>query len=231
MIEDAPLLTLRSEFPRPDATLVAALKDAPTSQIVDALGGRGALDYRIKPMTGSDPLKTRLAGVAVTCHTGPSDNLALFGALVPARAGDVLVCATEFFEGSSVTGDLLIGMARNRGVAGLVTDGLVRDVPAMLSVGLPIFCTGVSANSPARNGPGTVGFPVTIGGVLVELGDVIVGDCDGVVVVPQAKLAETVRKLAAVRAAEADFERRVHDGLQLPDFLVELMELNRVSRV
>ena len=106
-----------------------------------------------------------MIGVAVTCNCGPADNLALFAALETAGPGDILVAATDACMSTSVTGDLLLGMARNRGVTALVTDGVVRDLVGILGVGLPVYCAGLSPNSPARNGPGSVGLPVVLGGV------------------------------------------------------------------
>ena len=98
----------------------------------------------------------------------------------------MLVVATGGYAGAAVTGDLLIGVARNRGAAGFVTDGLVRDLDDLETVGLPIFAMGVTPNSPQRRGPGSVGLPIVCGGVTVASGDVVVGDRDGVVVVPRA---------------------------------------------
>ena len=228
MIDDPPLLQIRRSFLRPEDRDLAQLSGLQTGYITDAMGGRGALDYRIKPLA---PLAGTLVGVAVTCHCGPGDNLALFGALHVARAGDVLIVATDGFAGTAVTGDLLMGMARNRGVAGFVTDGMVRDVAGIVSVGLPVFCAGVTPNSPARNGPGHVGMPVVLGGITVESGDVIVADNDGVVVVGQARLAEVIARLPAIRAAEADLEAKVKAGLEIPSFVQDVLGSGRVRDV
>jgi 4-hydroxy-4-methyl-2-oxoglutarate aldolase len=228
MIEDPPLLQIRREFQRPVASDLAALAGLQTGYITDAMGGRGALDHRIKPLA---PLHRTLVGVAVTCHCGPADNLALFGALHAARAGDILIAATDGFTGTAVTGDLAMGMARNRGVAGLVTDGMVRDVAGILTVGLPVFCAGVTPNSPARNGPGEVGLPVVLGGVAVESGDVIVADNDGVVVVSRSKLVEVLARLPAIRAAEAELEARVKGGLEIPGFFQDVIDSGRVRDI
>ena len=162
MIDEAPILRVRRNFPRPPADLLAQFAGVPAGFIVDAMGGSGCLDYRIKPLVPSD---RPMLGVAMTCHAGPSDNLALIGALEAAQAGDILVAATENFTGAAITGDLVLGMARNRGVVGFVTDGLVRDLVGVLGVGLPVYCAGLTANSPARSGPGTVGLPVILGGL------------------------------------------------------------------
>jgi 4-hydroxy-4-methyl-2-oxoglutarate aldolase len=228
MIKDPPVLTIRRNFPRPAAADIAAFAGVPTGYVIDALGGRGALDYRIKPLA---PVKSVLVGVAVTCDCGPADNLALFGALEVAKAGDVLVAATDGFTATALVGDLFMGMARNRGIKGLVTDGLARDLPGILGVGLPIYCAGITPNSPARNGPGTVGLPVVLGGVTVESGDIIVGDLDGVVVVRQNQAAAVIEKLAEVRAAEAALEAKVKGGLEVPDFIKAVLASGRVAEI
>ena len=228
MIKDPPLLKIRRGFGRPLENVVAAFKGVPTGYLVDAMGGSGCLDYRIKPLVQSSDI---MVGVAMTCSAGPSDNLALFGALHAARKGDILVAATDSFTGAAITGDLLLGMAKNRGVAGFVTDGLIRDLVGVLNVGLPVYCTGVTANSPARNGPGTVGLPIVLGGVRVEAGDIIVGDRDGVVVVPQAQAESVLASLSGVRAAEAALEGKVKGGLEIPDFIEKIISSDRVEEI
>jgi 4-hydroxy-4-methyl-2-oxoglutarate aldolase len=228
MIKDPPLLRIRRKFTRPTEALLAGFADVPTGYLVDAMGGSGCLGYRIKPLAERTKV---MVGTAMTCHAGPADNLALFGALQAARKGDILVCATESFTGTAVVGDLLLGMAQNRGVAGLVTDGLVRDIVGLLKVDLPVYCAGVTANSPARNGPGTVGLPVVLGGVKVEAGDIIVGDRDGVVVVPLAEAAGVLARLGEVKAAEASLEAKVRGGLEVPDFIQAIIASDRVEEI
>jgi 4-hydroxy-4-methyl-2-oxoglutarate aldolase len=196
--------------------------------LVDALGGRGCIDYRVKPLAPSDKV---LVGVAVTCYAGPADNLAVFGALHAARRGDVVVVATDSFTATAVTGDLLLGMARNRGVAGFVTDGLIRDLAGVLGVGLPVYCAGVTANSPAINGPGTVGLPVVIGGVVADSGDIVVGDRDGVVVVPLGEARNVLTRLKEVRAAEIELESKVKAGIEIPDFIASMLASNKVEMI
>jgi 4-hydroxy-4-methyl-2-oxoglutarate aldolase len=228
VIKNPPLLKIRRSFARPSAQLLAGFAGVPTGYLVDAMGGRGCLDYRIKPLVGKSSV---MLGVAMTCHAGPADNLALFGALHASRPGDVLVAATDSFTATAVTGDLLLRMAVNRGVAGFVTDGLVRDIAGILELELPIYCAGVTANSPARNGPGTVGLPVVLGDVLVEPGDLIVGDRDGVVVVPLREAAEVLSRLDSVKAAEANLDAKVRGGLEIPDFIQAILESDRIEEI
>jgi 4-hydroxy-4-methyl-2-oxoglutarate aldolase len=228
MIVDPPLLTIRAKFPRPAAEIVEGFAGALTGNVADAMGGGGALDHRIKPL---EPSAKTMVGVAVTCACGPADNLALFGALSIAGPGDILVAATGGYAGAAVTGDLMLGMARNRGVAGFVTDGMVRDIVGILGVGLPVYCAGVTPNSPARNGPGTVGQPVDLGGLRVESGDIVIGDRDGIVVVPREQAAAVLQALTEVRAAEAALEAKVKGGLELSDFARAILASDRVRYI
>ena len=224
MIADPPLLTIRRNFPRPSAAEVAALSNAPTVFVADALGGQGALDAAIKPIGGAGSF----CGVAVPCDAGPADNLAAFAAIAIAERGDVVVCATGGYRATAVAGDLILGMMKNRGVAAFVTDGCVRDVAGIRAVGLPCYAAGVTPNSPARNGPGTVGQAIIVGGVAVGAGDVVVGDEDGVVVVPLSRVGETIARLADVRAAEAALDAKVKAGLDLPPWLAALQASGRI---
>jgi 4-hydroxy-4-methyl-2-oxoglutarate aldolase len=224
MIKDPPIMSIRRGFTRPRAKDVAAFAGAQTGPVVDAMGGHGALHHRIKPLV---PPKETLVGVAVTCNCGPADNLGLFGALDVAKPGDVIVAAADAYTGTATTGDLVMGMYRNKGVVGFITDGMVRDVVGIVAVGIPCYCAGVTPNSPARNGPATVGLPVTLGGVTVESGDIIVADGDGVVVVPRASIGKVIEALKGVRAAEAALEAKVKGGLQVPDFARAFLDSDR----
>jgi 4-hydroxy-4-methyl-2-oxoglutarate aldolase len=228
MITDPPALKIRRGFERPSEALLAGFAGVPTGFVVDCMGGRGCLDHRIKPLMPAD---TVLVGTALTCHAGPADNLALFGALEAARKGDIILAATDAFMETAITGDLVLGMARNRGVAGFVTDGLVRDLVGILAVGLPVYCAGLTANSPVRNGPGTVGLPVVLGGVAVASGDIVVADRDGVVIVPLAEADAVLAKLVDVKAAEASMDAKVKGGMELPDWMRALLASGRVEEI
>ncbi|HET7718258.1 MAG TPA: RraA family protein [Bauldia sp.] len=227
MIEDHPLLRIRRKFPRPTAAQVDAFRGQQTGHVVDALGGSGALDARIKPIGGVRPF----CGVAVTCDDGPGDNLATYASLDVVRPGDVVIATAGGFDRTAVIGDLLLGMMKNAGCAAFVTDGCVRDIAGIRAVGLPCYAAGVTPNSPARNGPGTIGFPIVCGGTAVGPGDIVVGDEDGVVVVPFARIDEAVTRLAAVKAAEAELEAKVKDGLKIPHLLQKLMDAGRFKDV
>jgi 4-hydroxy-4-methyl-2-oxoglutarate aldolase len=225
VISNSPVLTVRRDFARPDPSLVALFAGVAAVHVVDAMGGRGALDYRIKPL---DPNTASFIGPALTCHAGADDNLAILGAFAMAQPGDVVIAACEGFTGTAVVGDLFAGMARNCQVAAIVTDGLARDTTGIIATGLPVFVSGVTSNSSAKSGPGTVGLPIVIGNVLVSPGDVLVGDRDGVVVVPQADVETVLARLESVNDAESSFETDVAAGLRVPDFVQALLRSDQV---
>ena len=161
-----PALMVRRNFRGQPEDLVNRLRDVPTGWVVDANGRRGAVDYRVRPLTSA----MRFCGVALTVQSRPRDNLAPYAAIQYAKPGDVMLIATDTYEEASVAGDVLLGMAKNQGVCALVTDGLVRDIDGLNAVGIPVFARGLSPNSPHKDGPGKIGLPIYVGGVMVNCG-------------------------------------------------------------
>lgn len=228
MIDDPPLLTILRHRPRPDAALLATLGGVPTGHVIDALEGAGAMAAAIKPI---DPARAAFVGVALPCQTGPGDNLAVMAALALAQPGDAIVVAADGFVGSAIIGDNVAWMARNAGVVALVTDGAARDAAGIRDIGVPLFAAAVTPNSCARSGPGRVGLPVVCGAVAVAAGDVLVGDADGVVVIPLALLAAVVAQLADVQVAERALQARLAGGLRQMDAVAALLASDRVRYV
>jgi 4-hydroxy-4-methyl-2-oxoglutarate aldolase len=214
MAEPIPL-TIRREWPRLDKKVLDALKGVPTGFVVDAIGRAGALHGCIRPVWAGP----HFVGSALPVWTTARDNLAPYAAIKFAKPGDVMMIATDEFEAASVIGDIIIGMMKNAGIVAAVTDGLVRDVPGIVEVGIPIYARGVTPNSPFKHGPGTIGLPVALGGHHVEAGDLVVGDGDGVVVVPRWRVSELVAELPAIREKEAQMDKLVKSGVTAPPWL------------
>ena len=231
MIEEPPLLTIAHDPRRPDAAQVAAFRGMPTSFVVDAMYGSGALSSIIRPLGESRDLVSVAAGPALTVGCGAGDILALLAALDSVRDGDIVLAAFDGFQGSAACGDRVCGMMRNAGAAGFVTDGPVRDYAGIVEVGLPCWATGLTPASPYTNGPGTVGLPVQIGGRQVETGDMIVADHDGVVVVPFARIDAVIAMLETVKALETALDARVAGGLRILPVTAELLASDRVKYV
>ncbi len=228
MIKDPPLLRIRRNFERPTAAQVAAFRGAQTGNVVDCMDGRGALAAEIKPL---DPDCASFCGPAVTCHAYPADNLGFFAGLDLVGEGDVLLCANDGYRETAVVGDLVIGMLRNRGGVAFVTDGMVRDQDGIRAVGLPVFSAGVTPNSPARTGPGSGGLPIQLAGRSVESGDLVIGDRDGVVIVPFAMIDTVIERLARVREAETAAEAKVKAGATGLDPVTRLLNSDKVVEV
>jgi regulator of RNase E activity RraA len=170
--------------------------------------------FGIKPMYPDNAVFFR---PALTALAYPADVFGVFGALMEAEAGDVIVVANDAYTATAVIGDLVAGMMHNKGVAAFVTDGLARDRAGIVASRLPLFAAGSMPASPAANGPAVVGAPVTLGGQHVRPGDIIVGDADGVIVVPQDQAEVVLEKLVAVRAAEARAIAAVEAGATAND--------------
>jgi regulator of RNase E activity RraA len=188
-----------ASFPRAEQTLLDRFAALPAANIGDAMDRLGCLDARVKPVWAG----ARIVGSAFTVWTRSGDNLFIHKAMSIARPGDVLVVNGEADESRALIGDLIGARARSRRVAGFVIDGAVRDADGLQELGMPVFARAVTPAGPYQNGPGRVGVTIAVGGVAVSPGDIIVGDADGVVVIPLAG-AETVLVAAeAKRDAEA----------------------------
>ncbi|MEX5729542.1 4-hydroxy-4-methyl-2-oxoglutarate aldolase [Rhodovulum iodosum] len=223
MIEEPPVLTIVTSRPRPSAAQIAAFQGVPTGFVCDAMEGLGALDTAIAPVGGVMDPDVRVAGPALVADNGPAEILATLAAVNLAQPGDVVVAAVSGYQGCSASGDQVIGMFRNAGAAGLVTDGPLRDYEGIAEVGLPAWCTGLNPNSPYSNGPGTVGGAAFIGGRQVASGDMVVADCSGVVVVPFARIDAVIAALDTVRTLEEELEAKVKDGFRTPLDLEDLL--------
>lgn len=181
---------------QPVTAIIDALRALPTANIADSMERFGCPRGILPVWDGA-----RVAAEAFTVLTRAGDNLFLHEAMKEIAPGQVMVVDGGGDESRALMGDLIGARALDAGVAGFVIDGAVRDAPALRDLGLPVFARTVTPAGPYKHGPGRLQVPVAIGGVVVRPGDIVVGDEDGVVVVP-IELAEEV----AVRA------RGVFDG-------------------
>jgi 4-hydroxy-4-methyl-2-oxoglutarate aldolase len=211
MIGDPVALTVRRRVERPAPAVLRAFKGAPTGFVTDAYNGKGCMDYAIKPLTPD----MYVCGPAITALCPPGDLLAVMAALDYAKKGDVIVIAAGGETSAAKLGDLWLYWARRVGVAGIVCDGLVRDVKGLLAAGLPVFARGACPNGGFKTGPGEINMGVSCGGIPVQPGDIVVGDRDGVVAVPRALSEEVAGQLELVKQKEADAEGKVKRGEKL----------------
>ena len=211
MIGDPVALTIRRKIERPPARTLRAYTGLPTGFVTDAYNGRGCLDYRIKPLTPD----MKLCGPAITAFCSPGDILAAMAILDFAKKGDVIVIAAGAETNAAKIGDLWLAWAKRIGVAGIVCDGLVRDVVGLLKADLPVFARGIAPNAGYKTGPGAINAEVSCGGVAIAPGDVIVGDRDGVVAIPRTQAAAVAKQLELVKKKEAAAELGIRRGVKL----------------
>lgn len=174
-----------------------SFKHLPTTAISDATGGHTNLRSDIKPL--ADHFK--VAGRVVTVRLPDGENGAVLEAIRAANEGDILVIDAKGNTNRAVAGDFVISLAKGIGVQGFVVDGVIRDIAAIRELDFPVFSLGTTVAAGNKNGGGKVNVPISIGGVTVHPGDYIIGDVDGVVVVPQED-AERI-----LMAAEAKIEK------------------------
>ena len=182
--------------------------EAPTGNICDANGGRGVMDAGIHPLDRH----MQMAGRALTVACAAGDNLTIHKAVVLAQPGDVLVINCGGYLNAGVFGEMLALSCMAKGIAGVVSDGSCRDVNDLIELGFPTFVRGVNPRGTIKDTCGAVGGEVLCGGVTVRAGDIVVGDCDGVVVIPQEEADVILDKALAKKQREDEMRPLLRAG-------------------
>ncbi|MGG3803291.1 RraA family protein [Metabacillus fastidiosus] len=172
--------------------IIKQFESIPTTCISDAMDGLNNFNPEIKPLRE----EYRFAGRALTVKIPVGDNLAVLRAIRESKPGDVLVIDTKGDTYRGIAGDFVVGMAQTLGVNALVVDGAVRDVLGIKELNFPVFCKGIAVAASGKAGVGEINVPISCGGQPVHPGDMIVGDANGVVVIPQAIEQEVLKKAA-----------------------------------
>jgi len=215
------VLKLRRNWPRIDPKLLSSFGSFFSSQLSDAHSECGVIGLPIKRLHG----KGVIMGTALTVSTyGAADNLAPYAALKLAQPGDIVVIASQLCDSSALIGDNLVGLMRNAGVVGVITDGLVRDAVGLDAIGLPIHARGYCPKAPTKQGPGTVGLPIQLFGVTIESGDFVIADEDGIVVVAPSLLLEMLEKLKHIQSKDQVKMDLIKSGGTLPPDLDALLD-------
>lgn len=213
---------------RVQSDVLEALAELGAATIYEAQGQHGSVSPLIRPL---DPT-SRIAGQAFTADIGWGDNLLVHEAMRQIVAGEVLVLDAHGCTEAGPWGDVLTAQAKHRGVAGLVIDGAVRDSADILDMDFPTFARGVCIRGTTKTYPGSVRRPVTVGGVTIRPGDVVVGDRDGVVVIPVETVDHALAAAQQRAAKENQFRDLIAQGSTTADLLglTEILADTQASR-
>lgn len=202
------------------AALVGKFKGMPVANVSDSMSRMTAGGARLRPMHASGPL----SGPALTVKARPGDNLMLHHAIDIADPGDIIVCDAGGDLTNALMGELMLAQAIKRGVAGFIIDGAVRDLDAFKERNLPVFAAGVSHRGPYKDGPGEIGYRIAIDGMVIEPGDLVIGDWDGVLCVPKADCEGVLAATEAKNAAEVVTMKEIADGTQDRAWVLQTMK-------
>jgi RraA family protein len=204
-----PGFRIRQTISRPDSGIIARLARFPCPDISDMLNRLYTMKPEIKNLTS----KQRICGPATTVKVYPGDNLMVHKSLDIAQPGDVLVVDAGESAMNGIVGDLISTKAKFRGIQGFVIDGLIRDVDDIRLLDFPVFARGVTPVGPLHRGPGEINFSVSCGGIVVNPGDIICGDENGLVVVRQEWATELALWLEEQRSSASEYEENVKKGI------------------
>ncbi|MDN3564202.1 RraA family protein [Paeniroseomonas aquatica] len=194
------------------AEAVARFRALPVANVSDVMARMTAAGPRLRPMHGGGGM----AGPALTVKTRPGDNLMIHKAIALARPGDVIVVDGGGDLTNALIGELMLAQMVRRGLGGIALNGAIRDSAAIRAQGFPVFAAGVTHRGPYKDGPGEINVPIAIDGMVIEPGDLMLGDEDGLLAVPfdavAAVHAAATEKAAAEARQMASIEAGTHDA-------------------
>jgi regulator of RNase E activity RraA len=191
-----------------DLDVAKKFLDLPVANVSDSMWRMSAGGRRLRPYHKSG----QMAGLALTVKARSGDNLMLHKAIDMAEPGDIIVCDGGGDLTNSLMGELMLAHAVKRRVGGFVLDGAVRDVEAFLAVNLPVFAAGVSHRGPYKDGPGEINVPIALDGMVIEPGDLVIGDWDGVLAVPYGEVPGALARTQAKQDAEVEQMAQIKAG-------------------
>lgn len=194
------------------ADTVARFAKLPVANVSDSMSRLTAAGAQLRPMHGGGVL----AGPALTVKAPPGDNLMLHKAIALAQPGDVIVMDAGGDLTNALMGEMMLMQATARGVAGVVINGAIRDAAYLRAQHVPVFAAGVTHRGPYKNGPGEINVPIAIAGMVIEPGDLMIGDDDGVLCVPfdqtEAVFKAATAKFDAEQRQIANIQAGTHDA-------------------
>ncbi|WP_209124020.1 RraA family protein [Alkalihalobacillus sp. BA299] len=193
---------------RPNQDLLDAFSEVVTPHISDNMSRMSAVGTDLRPYHNSG----RLVGTALTVKTRPGDNLMVHKAIDMAMPGDVIVVDAGGELTNAIVGEIMLRIAQKNQIAGFVINGAIRDIAAFQEDTFPVYACGVTHRGPYKDGPGEINVPISIGGMIIKPGDIVVGDEDGVVVVPLEDAENVLEKVKKQQKVEEEILASIANG-------------------
>lgn len=185
----------------PETELVKKFSTIPAANVADCMGRLCAMNPQIRLM--SNPGGRIMCGVALTVKARSGDNMMLHKAMNMSQPGDVIIVSNEGERNRAIMGEIMFNYLQGfKKIEGIVIDGPIRDIDVISQGELPLYATGTTPGGPYKEGPGEVNVPVSCGGIMVHPGDIILGDKDGIIVIPKNDAAEILVKAEALSATD-----------------------------
>lgn len=200
-----PGFRIKRNIVRSGQDIVSAFASIPVANIGDNMNRVNCMNARIIPMNTAP-----LCGSAFTVKVRAGDNLLFHKAIDLAQPGDIIVVDAQGELSYAITGELMMNWCRRRGISGLIVDGCIRDINAVRQMAdFPVYAVGVNPNGPLKEGGGEINFPVMCGGLVVNPGDIVVGDADGVVAIRPEDAPTVLKNALAQNAKEAQIMKDI----------------------
>lgn len=198
--------------------------EIPTTCISDVMDGLSNMHTDITPLSEH----YKLVGRAFTVKIPVGDNLLFLKAILEAKPGDVLVVDIQDDTYRAIAGDFMLGMAKTLGINGVVTNGSIRDIQGIKDLDFPVFCKGTTVASSKKYGLGEINIPISCGGTTINPGDIIVGDADGVTVVPEHQEESVYKKALQKLKADDKRDNEISGNPELiKDYIMKQLEKNK----
>jgi len=219
-ITPGPGFRIKRNIKRPEKELIDKFRKFETPDISDMMNRLHTMDSGLKNLINGDAIR----GPALTVKVFPGDNLMVHKALDIAKPGDILVVDAGGSSMNAIIGDLVSNKAKHRGIVAVVIDGLIRDVPGIKECKLPVFARGITPIGPLHRGPGEINYPISCGGIVINPGDIICGDENGITVVRQEFAEEILERLIKKAESLSSYIANVKKGVFSNEWVDKMLD-------
>lgn len=218
---------INDNFNRQSKNVIDKFKDYAVANLGDAMDRMSCISAsNLKPINN-----IKLLGTAYTVKVVPGDNLMIYYAIDNANEGDIIVIDGARYNERALVGEILLEFALSKNIGGFVVNGAIRDYDALLNSPIPIYYTGISANGPYKNGPGEINYPISIDGIVINPGDILVGDGDGIITIRENDIEDLLSKVNEIQKKESSMLEQIHNKKFDIKWMYDFFEKNNIKNL